>query len=70
MEIDKRLTDLETLAAHQSRLVEDLNEIVTRQTAEIDRLTRRVTLLLQRAAEQEADQLLGNLAADQKPPHY
>jgi SlyX protein len=65
-----RLTELEIQLAHATRLVEDLNDVVARQSLSIDRLERRVVLLMQRAAEQEADGLSGTLATDQKPPHW
>ena len=65
-----RLTRLEEHLAHQNTLVEELNEVVTEQRAEIDLLNRRVAMLLQRAAEQEADNLSGAPLADQRPPHW
>lgn len=70
MDLDQRLTDFEIQLAHQSLVVDELNAVVTRQAAEIDRLSRRVALLMQRAAQHEADQLPGSSAANQKPPHY
>ena len=42
---------LEEQIAHLTRTVEELNTVVTRQQSEIDRLTRRVEMLLQREAE-------------------
>ena len=65
-----RLTRLEEHLAHQNTLVEELNEVVTEQRAEIDLLNRRVAMLMQRAAEQEADNLSGGPLADQRPPHW
>ena len=62
---DARLTALETQLTHQSYLLDELNAVVTQQAHEIDRLTRRVALLTQHAAEQVAD-----APANQKPPHY
>ena len=67
---EDRITRLEEAIAHQSALVEELNEVVTRQATEIDLLNRRVSMLMQRAAEQEADNLSGAPIADQKPPHW
>ncbi len=60
-----RLTTLETQLTHQQHLLDELNAVVTRQAAEIDKLTRRVAMLTQHAAEQIADS-----PANQKPPHY
>jgi len=60
---------IEEQIAHLTRMVEDLSDVVTRQTREIDRLTRRVGLLMDREAEREAEG--GTLPlADQRPPHW
>ena len=64
------LTRIEEALADALRTVEELNEVVTDQAARIELLERRVALLMQRAAEQEADQLSGAPLADQKPPHW
>ena len=64
------LTQMEETLANALRTVDDLNEVVTDQAARIELLERRVALLLQRAAEQEADQLSAAPLADQKPPHW
>ena len=50
-----------------------MSEIMAAQGREIDTLTRRVALLLQREAEREAAEGEGLGAiplADQKPPHW
>ena len=65
-----RITRLEEAIAHQSALVEELNEVVTGQAKEIDRLNRRVVMLMKRAAEQEAEGQAGAPLADQPPPHW
>ena len=65
-----RLDALEEALAHQSRMVEDLNEVIARQDGELARLARRVTLLMQAAAERELDAGGQLPLADQKPPHY
>ncbi len=60
---------LEERIAHLTRTVEDLSEIVAKQALEIERLSRRVGLLLEREAERESDG--GAIAlADQRPPHW
>lgn len=68
--MDKRLLAAEELIAHLSRAVDDLSEVVTRQSREIDLLTRRVALLLEREAHREADSGTGAPLADQRPPHW
>ncbi|MCA3511194.1 MAG: SlyX family protein [Rhodobacter sp.] len=60
---------LEERIAHLSRAVDDLSDVVARQAADIERLTRRVTMLLEREAEREADG--ASLAlGDGRPPHW
>lgn len=62
-------TDLEERIAHLTRSVDELSEVVARQAREIDRLARRVGLLLEREAEREAEG--GSIPlADQRPPHW
>ncbi|GGE00073.1 SlyX protein [Gemmobacter megaterium] len=68
--MDTRLTQLETLVAHLTRTVEDLSDVTAAQGREIDRLKRRVGLLLEREAEREADGSHAIPLADQKPPHW
>ncbi len=61
---------LEETLAHLTRTVDELNEIVTAQQAEIDRLTRRVQMLMEREAEREQHVGGGVLIGDERPPHY
>ncbi len=61
---------LEERIAHLIRTVDDLNDVVTAQQAEIDRLTRRVEMLMQREAEREAQGTGGVVLGDERPPHY
>ena len=64
------MQQLEEQIAHLTRTVDDLNEIVTRQQADIDRLTRHVAMLMQREAEREAEGTGGVVIGDERPPHY
>ena len=63
-------TALEEKIAHLIRTVDDLSDIVARQESEIERLTRRVQMLMEREAAREADTGGGIPLADQRPPHY
>jgi len=67
---DKRIIDLEIQLAHQTRTVDDLSDIVARQAREIEVLTRRMRMVMERLAEH--DLATGETApmADQKPPHW
>jgi SlyX protein len=62
-----RIEGLEERVAHLMRAVEDLSDVVARQTTEIAGLERRVALLMERAAEDEA---FGTPDANVRPPHW
>jgi SlyX protein len=64
-----RVQALEEKVAHLMRAVEDLSDVAARQAREIEVLERRVRLLMERAAEEEA--LAGEApAANVRPPHW
>ncbi|MDA0222507.1 MAG: SlyX family protein [Rhodobacterales bacterium] len=67
---DERITQLEMQTAHQTRILEELNDVVTQHGREIDILTRRLRVVMERLAEH--DLATGDTApgADQKPPHW
>ncbi len=62
--------EIEEQIAHLTRTVEDLSDVIARQEREIERLARRVGLLLEREAEREADGAGTIPLADQRPPHW
>jgi SlyX protein len=61
---------LEEQIAHLTRVVDDLSDVIARQEREIDRLTRRVEMLMLREGEREADAGGGVVFGDETPPHY
>lgn len=61
---------LEEKLAHLIRMVDDLSDVVAAQQTEIDRLTRRVEMLMQREAERETTAGDSVILADQRPPHW
>ena len=61
---------LEENIAHLTRTVEDLSDIVAKQEGEIDTLTRRVFMLMQREGERGSGQGGGVVVGDERPPHY
>jgi SlyX protein len=63
-----RLTEIEERLAHLARSVEDLSDVVARQEREIGTLTRRLTLLMEREAERQAETQAP--LADRPPPHW
>ena len=69
-DIDKliaRLDDLEMRYAFQQELLESLNDVVTNQWEEIDRLSRMLEAVLERFENVEDEQPED---PDQRPPHY
>ena len=65
----RRLDDLEMRIAHQDATIEELNAAVTEQWAIIDRLTREVMALKERASTVET----GSTRApgdEPPPPHW
>ena len=65
-----RLTAAEERVAHLIRSVDDLSEVVARQSREIDVLRRRVAMLMEREAAREAEGGGGAVLGDERPPHY
>ena len=61
---------LEEQIAHLTRTVDELNEVVTRQQGDIDRLNKRVQMLMEREAQREAEGSGGIVLGDERPPHY
>ena len=72
MSDDADRTALEERIAHLERAVEDLSDVIARQDRDVETLTRRVQMLMERAAEAELDARYGGgaPAANQKPPHW
>ena len=62
--------ELEERLAHLERLTDELNAVVAGQAREIDRLTARVEMLMQREAVRESENSGGVVLGDEKPPHY
>lgn len=61
---------LEERMAHLIRAMDDLSDVVARQQKEIDGLTHRVRILIEREAEREQSGGGGLIFGDEKPPHY
>lgn len=66
--LEQRLTDLEIKASFAEDTVEQLNAVVVRQQAQIDRLIRELVELRNRAASAEPGAPRG--ALEDLPPHY
>ena len=61
------LQAMEERMAHLIRTVEDLSDVVAQQATEIDRLTRRMVMMMERMVGPD-DQ--GAVFTDQRPPHW
>lgn len=66
---DQRLTNLEIQIAHQAQMIDELNDTIVKQWAEIDELKKRLKAATMRL-EQVEDALPDNAPAHQPPPHY
>ncbi len=64
-----RIERLERHLAECERAQEALSEVVARQGRQIDRLSQRLALLLEREADCETDEG-GVVLGDQRPPHW
>jgi len=74
---NNRIDDLEIMAAHQSKVIADLNEIVAAQGQEIDTLKKYIKIKLDKIentmndTDGEGDfQSISDEATANKPPHY
>ena len=64
------MTQIEETLAHLTRTVEDLSDVVARQEREIETLTRRVQMLLEREAERQSEVSGAVVLGDERPPHW
>jgi SlyX protein len=67
-DLEQRITDLEIKASFAEDTVEQLNAVVVRQQAQIDRLVRELVELRRQAAAAEPGG--PGRPRDELPPHY
>jgi uncharacterized coiled-coil protein SlyX len=65
--LSERIDALEIRLSYQDVTIETLNQTITAQWTEIDRLTRQVAELKDRVREAESH---APGAANERPPHY
>ena len=65
--LTERLARLEGSIAHLERLGDQLNQVITEQGRQLDRLQKRLDLIFQSLDNHELERLR-NVA--EKPPHY
>jgi uncharacterized coiled-coil protein SlyX len=69
--LETRVQELEIALAHQQRLCEQLNEVVTSQTEELMTLNKLIPILQSQLQELKISAGSRSPAtADEKPPHY
>lgn len=68
--IMKRVVELETRLAYQDDVVVTLNDVVSRQQRQIDRLEATLRLLLDRVQRLSVLTEGADGNAEERPPHY
>ncbi len=69
--IDEQLIDLQTRMAYQEDTLNQLNDVIARQDAEIVQLKQQLRLMAQRLDELASNPGRGEgEVADERPPHY
>lgn len=63
-----RIEVLETQAAHQDQTIEDLNNAITEQWTQFEKLQREISKL--HAQMEEVETSGGPGEVDERPPHY
>ncbi|WP_425091751.1 SlyX family protein [Tropicimonas sp. S265A] len=61
---------LEERIAHLEKTVDELSAMLAARGVEIDQLQARVTRLMAREAERDAEGTGGVILGDERPPHY
>ncbi|HCS64124.1 MAG TPA: homocysteine methyltransferase [Cellvibrio sp.] len=71
-DIEEQLIDVQTRVAYQEDTLAQLNEVITKQDAEIVQLKQQVRLLAQRVDELVRDPAQGDTTEiiNDRPPHY
>lgn len=65
--LSERIDGLEIRLSYQDMTIETLNQTITAQWVEIDRLTRQIAELKERLQEAESNV---PAPANERPPHY
>lgn len=73
---NQEISDLQSLIAHQDKQIQELNDVVTKQWAEIDALKKYMQMTKSKIQEleyslgQDKPMSISEEAAANKPPHY
>ena len=68
--MNTRITALEEQVAILTKVNDDLSDVVARHDREIERMARRLQMLMEREAVRELDTGGSVPLADEKPPHW
>lgn len=69
-DVARRLTALEERIAYQDETIEALNQTITKQWTQIDKLTRLIESLADRLRDAEAKAAAQGSPVHERPPHY
>ncbi|QGP55252.1 hypothetical protein PsalMR5_02697 [Piscirickettsia salmonis] len=71
MSLDERLVELETKFVFQEDMINQLNQVIIQQQAQLEQLTQAVMQLKTKLAAQDVDQPASMIdPAYERPPHY
>jgi SlyX protein len=70
MEQNDRMIELEIKLTEALRLAEELSDVVAEQANRLETAERRIQLLMERAASDEANSANGVTMNDAPPPHW
>lgn len=68
--LEDKLIDLQSQLAFQEDTVQTLNEVVTEQQGQIERLNEMMVLLKHQFEQSQFDSGVDNSAVEERPPHY
>ena len=70
MEQEERIIELEIKLSEATKLSEELSDVVAKQANRLDIAERRIQLLIERAAQDEANSSNGITINVNLPPHW
>ena len=70
MEQEERIIELEIKLSEVTKLSEELSDIIAKLANRLDIAERRIQLLMERAAQDEANSSNGITINDNLPPHW
>ncbi|WP_439104856.1 SlyX family protein [Celeribacter marinus] len=65
-----RITSLEEQISYLTRTVDELSDVIARQENDIDKIHRRLGMLMEAEVSRQSDGEGSIALADQRPPHW